>query len=73
MVKPRGRPPKKKDSAKTRYLQVRVTDPEKEAFDAAADLAGLDMSAWVRERLRLAARNELGEYGKPVCFLPPKK
>jgi uncharacterized protein (DUF1778 family) len=69
MTKPRGRPPKKKDDSKTRYLQVRVTDPEKTAFDAAANLAGLDMSAWVRERLRLAARNELQEYGKPVSFI----
>jgi hypothetical protein len=50
-------------------LQVRVTDPEKAAFDTAADLAGLDMSAWVRERLRLAARSELEGYGKTVSFL----
>jgi len=69
MVKKRGRPPKQAGSAKTRYLQVRVTDPEKVAFDTAAELAGLDMSAWVRERLRLAARSELEGYGKPVTFL----
>lgn len=69
MTKPRGRPPKQKGSGKTRYLQVRVTDPEKAAFDTAADLAGLDMSAWVRERLRLAARSELQGYGKPVSFI----
>jgi len=69
MVKPRGRPPKQKGAAKTRYLQVRVTDPEKSAFDDAAGLAGLDTSAWVRERLRLAARQELQEYGKPVSFI----
>jgi uncharacterized protein (DUF1778 family) len=69
MSKPRGRPPKKKGSVKTRYLQVRVTDPEKAAFDAAADLAGLDMSAWVRERLRLLARKELIGGGRQVPFL----
>jgi len=69
MTKPRGRPPKTKDASKTRYLQVRVTNPEKAAFDAAADLAGLDMSAWVRERLRAVARQELEGYGKPVSFL----
>jgi len=69
MVKPRGRPPKERGSTKTRYLQVRVSDPEKTAFDAAAGLAGLDVSAWVRERLRLAARSELEGYGKPVSFL----
>ncbi len=69
MEKKRGRPPKQKGSAKIRYLQVRVSDPEKAAFDTAADLAGLDVSAWVRERLRLAARSELEGYGKPVSFL----
>jgi predicted HicB family RNase H-like nuclease len=72
MVKPRGRPPKKKGSTKTRYLQVRVTDREKAAFDAAADLAGLDMSAWVRERLRLLARKELMDGGRQVPFLESK-
>jgi len=69
MTKPRGRPPKQKGSGKTRYLQVRVTDPEKAAFDAAAELAGLDMSAWVRERLRAVARTELEGYGKAVSFI----
>ncbi len=69
MQKKRGRPPKLKGSTKTRYLQVRVSDPEKAAFDTAAELAGLDMSAWVRERLRLAARTELEGYGKSVTFL----
>ena len=70
MTKPRGRPPKTKDAVKTRYLQVRVTDPEKAGFDAAAALAGLDTSAWVRERLRAAARSELREAGKTIAFLP---
>jgi uncharacterized protein (DUF1778 family) len=69
MTKPKGRSPKAKDSAKTRYLQVRVTDPEKAAFDTAAELAGLDVSAWVRERLRLMARKELMDGGRPVPFL----
>jgi hypothetical protein len=69
MTKPRGRPPKSTKSAKTRYLQVRVSDPEKAAFDAAANLAGLDMSAWVRERLRAVARQELREHDKPIPFL----
>lgn len=72
MSKPRGRPPKKKGATKTRYLQVRVTDPEKAAFDDAADLAGLDMSAWVRERLRAVARKELMDGGRQVAFLESK-
>ncbi len=69
MTKPRGRPPKPAGTTKVRYLQVRVSDPEKAAFDAAADLAGLEMSAWVRERLRLAARKELTDARKEVPFL----
>ena len=69
MEKKRGRPTKKKGSTKTRYLQVRVSDPEKAAFDAAADLAGLDLSAWVRERLRAVARKELIDSGGQVPFL----
>jgi len=54
---------------KSRYLQLRVTDPEKEGFDAAAELAGLSLAAWVRERLRLAARKELAGAGESVPFL----
>jgi hypothetical protein len=47
-----------------------LTDLEKRAFVDAADLAGLSLSSWVRERLRRAARAELNEAGKPVAFLP---
>ena len=54
------------------YLQVRVADVEKAAFVEAAGLAGLNMSAWVRERLRTAAREELLLYGKSVPFLNGK-
>jgi hypothetical protein len=43
---------------------------EKQAFKQAADLAGLALSAWVRERLRLAARDELERAGYSVSFLP---
>ena len=69
MEKKRGLPPKQKGTAKTRYLQVRVSDAEKEGFDQAAHLAGLEMSAWVRERLRIAARTELEGYGQTPTFL----
>lgn len=64
-----GRPKKPPASIKGRYLQVRVSEAEKSAFDAAADLAGLEMSAWVRERLRIVARKELMEGGRQVPFL----
>ncbi len=46
---------------------------EKEAFRNAARLAGLDLSAWIRERLRLTARHELESAGQPVPFVPSAK
>jgi predicted HicB family RNase H-like nuclease len=72
MAKKRGRPPKRVNQVKRRYLQVRVDSAEKASFDAAADLAGLALSAWVRERLRLVARTELQAAGQPVAFLASK-
>ncbi len=65
----RGRPTKPPERVKAQILQVRLEPSEKEGFDAAAELAGLPLSGWVRERLRLAARSELEGYGKPVSFL----
>jgi hypothetical protein len=50
-------------------LQVRLMGPEKQAFEDAANLAGIALSAWVRERLRRAARKELEEAGHPIAFL----
>jgi hypothetical protein len=72
MGKNRGRPPKRVNQVKRRYLQVRVNSAEKASFDAAADLAGLPLSTWVRERLRLAARTELQAASQPVAFLGSK-
>jgi len=69
----KGRPPKKAADRKSRYLQVRIVDQEKAAFDSAAKLAGLDTSAWVRERLRMAARAELQAVGQKVPFISGKK
>jgi predicted HicB family RNase H-like nuclease len=54
-------------------LQVRVADAEKEAFGEAASLSGLALSAWVRERLRLAAAKELEAVGRSVAFLSGAK
>jgi hypothetical protein len=55
------------------YLDIRLETAEKQAFKDAADLAGIDLSAWVRERLRAAARKELDLADRPVAFLarPP--
>ena len=69
MSKKQGRPPKLASQVRRHYLQVRVNSAEKAAFDAAADLAGLALSAWLRERLRLAARTELAAGGQTAPFL----
>jgi uncharacterized protein (DUF1778 family) len=71
-----GRPPKSEAEQKNRYLQVRIDAAEKAAFDRAAELAGLDLSAWVRERLRINARKEIENAGEKPAFLAsnrPKK
>ena len=69
----RGRPPKGPDRIKSEYLDMRLEASEKQAFRDAAELAGLDLSSWVRERLRASARKELEGAGKAVAFLAQKK
>jgi hypothetical protein len=54
---------------KTELLKVRITAAEKEGFQTAADLAGLALSAWARERLRRAAIKELEEASRPIPFI----
>jgi hypothetical protein len=60
-----------REKAKAESLQIRVGVAEKQSFQDAADLAGLALSAWVRERLRRVARVELQEADRPVAFLDP--
>lgn len=54
---------------KTDLIQLRLLPEEKQAFQEAAELAGIPLSAWVRERLRRAARIELMDADQPVAFL----
>jgi len=56
---------------KHKVLQIRLTDPEKQGFIEAADLAGIPLSSWVRERLRLAAIRELENAGHKIPFVKP--
>jgi antitoxin component of RelBE/YafQ-DinJ toxin-antitoxin module len=58
---------------KQEYLQVRVDSAEKEAFTDAANLSGLALSAWVRERLRQNAVRELEAASQSVAFLTKKR
>jgi len=69
MKKPsRGRPLKEQDQLKNENILIRVEVDEKEAFKNAADLAGISLSSWVRERLRRVAVKELQEAAQPVPF-----
>jgi uncharacterized protein (DUF1778 family) len=54
---------------KTANILIRVTAAEKDAFELAASLAGISLSSWVRERLRLTAIRELEGAGKRVPFV----
>ncbi|MGH9208910.1 MAG: hypothetical protein ACRD1G_20600, partial [Acidimicrobiales bacterium] len=59
MAKKRGRPPVAPGKSKSVHLDMRMEVAEKQAFKDAADLAGLGLSAWIRQRLRRVARAEL--------------
>jgi hypothetical protein len=67
--KSKGRPKKPPGHTKGQLLQIRLEQSEKDGFDEAATLAGLPLSAWVRERLRVIARKELEGFGRDVKFL----
>ena len=64
----RGRPPKDPDSLHTEPLLVRLEATEKEAFREAAELAGMPLSRWVRERLSQVAARELKRAAHPIPF-----
>jgi uncharacterized protein (DUF1778 family) len=53
---------------KTNTLQIRLQPDEKQAFEMAAKLSGLALSAWVRERLRRSAAAELESAGREIPF-----
>lgn len=56
--------------SKSEVLQIRIEQAEKEGFELAAALAGISLSSWVRERLRLTAIRELESAGRKVPFVP---
>jgi uncharacterized protein (DUF1778 family) len=64
-----GRPPKGSGNLKSESLLVRLEPAEKEAFEEAANLSGLAVSSWVRERLRRVAVQELQAAGRQIAFL----
>lgn len=62
-----GRP--RTANRRTEYLELRLTENEKRAFQEAAHISGISMSTWVRERLRRAVIRELEEAGRPATYL----
>lgn len=54
---------------KTQMVRLRVSPDEKQTFQDAANLAGVPLSSWARERLRKAARLELETAGEKIAFL----
>lgn len=52
----RGRPVLPEGEAAEERLQVRAKAAEKAEWQAAADRAGMSLSAWIRDRLNRAAK-----------------
>jgi hypothetical protein len=48
---------------------IRLSAAEKQGFLAAAEIAGISASSWIRERLRMAATRELEAAARPIPFL----
>jgi hypothetical protein len=55
--------------AKSVAIMVRLSVEEKAAFDRAAEVAGISISSWIRERLRAASLRELDAIGEMAPFL----
>lgn len=58
---------------KSENIKLRVQPEEKEAFQEAAEIAGIPLSNWIRERLRKAARIELEDARKSIPFLKQRE
>lgn len=65
----RGRPPKGSGQAKSMSVLLRLDPGEKQGFAEAAEVAGVPLAVWMRERLRQVAKKELESAGRPVTFL----
>lgn len=61
------------EKGKTERVEIRLGSSEKEAFQLAADHAGLSLSSWMRERLRRAAKSDLEEAGERIPFLAGRR
>jgi hypothetical protein len=60
---------KKSRATRDESVRVRCSDAEREAFQAAAEASGLDMSSW----LRMIGRSAAAAAGHPVVDIKPRK
>jgi len=63
----------KKSNPRNVSLEFRVEAAEKQAFQDAANFAGISLAAWARERLRRAAVRELEHAAIPIAFLQDER
>jgi len=57
--------------AKSEKFLLLLEPEERQAFQEASRIAGLTLSAWIRERLRRAAIRELESAGRSIPFIAP--
>lgn len=57
--------------AKDEQIIIRVSAEEKQGLERAAEIAGIGLSAWARQKLRSGAIKELQEVGEKINFLKP--
>jgi hypothetical protein len=65
----RGRPQKSSENKKSKSVLLRLQQREKDGFQEAADVAGVPLATWMRERLRRIAAQELEAVGRKNPFL----
>ena len=58
---------------KTEWMKIRLSPEEKRGFQQAAEIAGISLSSWMRERLRRAAVSELETVNAPIPFYPASR
>lgn len=54
---------------KEQSIMIRVSQLEKEGFARAAEISGIGLSAWARQKLRSAAIKDLQDVGMKIPFI----
>jgi hypothetical protein len=54
-------------------LLIRLSEEEKRGFELAAGVAGISMSAWARQQLRITAASQLRNADQQIPFLQTTK